>query len=105
MKTIIEKIHFDLSLKESLILEIAFILFCMFIMEGTVIHVKRNYYHYSTETCLIQVEGENCLITRPNGHEYEYTSDLLKEQRTFSILTFCDNGTPKDFTDDFIVTK
>ena len=66
-------------------------------------HYKKYYYHYSTETCLVTVENDKCVVTRPNGHMYEYDTDLLKEQRTFSILTFCDNGTPKNFEDDFVV--
>lgn len=71
----------------------------------TKVHYRDHYYKYIAETCLVQVNEDTCVITRPNGHVYEYEITLLKEQETFHVFTFCDNGTPKDFTDDYIVIK
>lgn len=75
------------------------------IFTATKVHYRDHYYKYTTETCWVRISEKGCIITRPNGHKYEYDSALLKEQETFHIFTFCDNGTPKDFTDDYIVIK
>lgn len=71
----------------------------------TKVHYRDHYYRYIAETCRVSVSADKCVITRPNGHMYTYDSELLKEQETFHIFTFCDNGTPENFEDDFVVMK
>ena len=73
-------------------------------IKSMTVHYEKYYYRYSTETCLVVVEENNQVsITRPNGHKYLLETALFKNSEKFYILKVCDNGTPKNYEDDFFV--